>query len=257
MVLFKKEFQQYQKEMKLIWLPILCIFIGLSQPIMLHFLPDILASMGGSEGLVIQTTTQTGNEVLANVIGAQFDQLGLIVIVMTFMGLVLAEKENGMLDFILTRPVSATSYIASKWLASFSFLIVSLLIGFMASVYYTDIYFSAVDLGLALSAILCYLLWIGFVMCLVLMCSTLLNSQGVVALVSLAVAFLLKVLTGLHLPINRFNPASLSTQAANKLLTGETSTDLIWQVMATFVLSFVLIYVSIKWIQKKNYQLKS
>lgn len=256
MILFKKEYQQYRKEMKLIWLPLLCVFIGISQPIMLHFLPDILSSMGGVEGMVIQTTTQTGNEVLANVIGAQFDQLGLIVIVMTFMGLVLAEKENGMLDFILTRPVSAKSYIASKWLASFSFLLVSLLIGFMAGIYYIDIYFSAVNIGLGLVAIAGYLLWIGFVMCLILMCSTLLNSQGVIAIVSLAVAFLLKALTGLHSPLNRFNPAALSSQATNLMLTGEATADILWQIIATFVLSLLLIYVSIKWIQKKRYQLK-
>ncbi|MDP1392799.1 hypothetical protein Q8G28_08470 [Lysinibacillus capsici] len=44
--LSKKEMNQMTKEYKVVWLPIVYILLGLTQPIMMYFLPAILQSMG-------------------------------------------------------------------------------------------------------------------------------------------------------------------------------------------------------------------
>ncbi|UUV25747.1 hypothetical protein [Lysinibacillus sp. FN11] len=49
----KKEMNQMTKEYKVVWLPIVYILLGLTQPIMMYFLPAILQSMGGIEGIII------------------------------------------------------------------------------------------------------------------------------------------------------------------------------------------------------------
>lgn len=54
--LSKKEMNQMTKEYKVVWLPIVYILLGLTQPIMMYFLPTILQSMGGIEGIMIDPT---------------------------------------------------------------------------------------------------------------------------------------------------------------------------------------------------------
>lgn len=59
-------------------------------------------------------TAQVGGEVLASTLGSQFDQLGIILIAISVMGIVQTDKAYGMLAFIMTRPVSPISYISGK-----------------------------------------------------------------------------------------------------------------------------------------------
>jgi ABC-2 type transport system permease protein len=52
-VLIKKEFVQMVREYKVIWLPIVFIFLGLTQPIVTYYLPSILEALGGGQGITI------------------------------------------------------------------------------------------------------------------------------------------------------------------------------------------------------------
>ena len=54
--LSKKEISQMTREYKIIWLPIVFILLGLTQPIMMYYLPVILQSVGGVEGIIIDPT---------------------------------------------------------------------------------------------------------------------------------------------------------------------------------------------------------
>jgi len=67
LALSKKEVTQMTKEFKIVWLPIVFILLGLTQPIMMYYMPVILQSMGGVEGIMIDPTLAKpeGSEVLA------------------------------------------------------------------------------------------------------------------------------------------------------------------------------------------------
>lgn len=119
------------KEYKILWLPIVFMLLGLTQPIMMYYLPMILKSLGGVEGIMIDPTMAKpeGQEVLASTLNSQFDQLGIIIIIVAAMSVIQAEKANGMLAFILTRPVSISSYLGSKIATHYLLAVFSLAIG--------------------------------------------------------------------------------------------------------------------------------
>ena len=92
------------------------------------------------EGITIDPsmTAQKGGEVLASTLGSQFDQLGLMILAISIMGIIQTDKENGMLAFILTRPVSVTSYIGGKIISNFSIVAFSVAIGYFTSYVYVN-----------------------------------------------------------------------------------------------------------------------
>lgn len=115
-ILTKKEYVQMFRDFKVIWLPLAFMFLGATQPVVTYYLPSILASLGGNQGITIDPLMiqQDGAQVMAATLGSQFDQLGIMIVVISMMGIIQSDKANGMLDFILTRPVKVGSYIGGK-----------------------------------------------------------------------------------------------------------------------------------------------
>lgn len=52
-VLTKKEFVQMIREFKVFWLPMVFIFLGITQPVVSYYLPTILKALGGGQGITI------------------------------------------------------------------------------------------------------------------------------------------------------------------------------------------------------------
>ena len=82
--------------------------------------------------------TQNGGEVLASTLGSQFDQLGLMILVISMMGTIQTDKANGMLAFILTRPVTITSYVGGKIVSNYVMVACSVTIGYVTSYLYVN-----------------------------------------------------------------------------------------------------------------------
>ncbi|MGX7417894.1 ABC transporter permease [Carnobacterium gallinarum] len=255
-VLVRKEWKQSLRDYKLLWLPIVFIILGITQPLMIQFLPEILKSMGNAEGLQIDVVKQSGASILSSTYG-QFDQIGMIILVVSMMGVVYVEKANGMLDFILTRPVSATTYIWSKYLGQFSIVILALGLGYLGSIYYTLLYYSTIPVKTMVVSFSLYLLWIVLVFSIIVCFSTLLNGQGGIAVCSLVVSQGLKIISSFDSMINKFNPAMLSNQAVNVLLSGKVADDLFWQVGVLCIFLLGVLVGTTWFIGNKKYSIES
>ncbi|HLR51521.1 MAG TPA: ABC transporter permease subunit [Candidatus Avamphibacillus sp.] len=255
-VLARKELVQMVREMKVVWLPIVFILLGITQPIMNYYLPSILEMLGGGQGISIDLSlvTQTGGEVLASTLGSQFDQLGVIIIIVSMMGIVQSDKANGMLAFILTRPVRVSSYIGGKIFSHYLFIACSVTFGYIASYLYTYILFTEVPLTDLIVAFLFYLLWVLFIVSFTTMMSTIFNSQGIIALISIVFLLGCRVIVGLNPILDHINPASMSTYAMEILISGTWSVNVIWNIMITLILSALAINVSNIWITGKKYR---
>lgn len=254
-VLTKKEFVQMLRELKIVWFPLVFIFLGMSQPILNYYLPAIIKSLGGNQGIIIDPNmiAQKGAEVLAGTLGSQFDQLGVIIIIVSLMGAVQSDKANGMLAFILTRPVSIVEYMSAKVFSNYLFVAVSVAIGYLVSYLYVNFLFSNVNLVDMLLALLFYLVWVLFIVLFTTMISTLFNGQGIIALLSIVFLLLCRVIVGLSPAIDLINPASMSKHAMEVLTMSTISSTLGWNLLITMLLSVLVILVSHKWISKKKY----
>ncbi|MFE4353061.1 ABC transporter permease [Peribacillus butanolivorans] len=254
-VLAKKEFVQMVREFKVIWLPLVFIFLGLTQPVVSYYLPSILKALGGGQGITIDPSmaAQKGGEVLASTLGSQFDQLGVMIIIVSMMGVVQSDKANGMLAFILTRPVTVVSYISGKVISNYLFVACSVVLGYLVSYLYVILLFTRVDFVDLLVALLFYLMWILFIVSFTTMISTIFNSQGIIALISIVFLLGCRIVVGLSPVIDNVNPASMSKHAMEVLILGTVNIDVIWSVISTIVLSALTILVTNIWISKKKF----
>lgn len=50
------------RDFKIIWLPIVFIFLGATQPIVTHYLPSILGALGGGQGITIDPSMTSQKE---------------------------------------------------------------------------------------------------------------------------------------------------------------------------------------------------
>ncbi len=254
-VLTKKELVQMLRELKIVWFPLVFVFLGMSQPILNYYLPAIIKSLGGNQGIIIDPNmmAQKGGDVLAGTLGSQFDQLGVIIIIVSLMGAVQSDKANGMLAFIMTRPVRIAEYLSAKIFSNYLFVAASVAIGYLVSCLYVNFLFSNVNLVDMLLALFFYLVWVLFIVLFTTMISTLFNGQGIIALLSIGFLLLCRVIVGLSPAIDLINPAAMSKHAMEVLTMSTISSTLVWNLLLTMLLSILVILVSHKWISKKKY----
>lgn len=257
-VLAKKELVQIIREMKVIWLPLVFIFLGVTQPLMNYYLPEILEMLGGGQGITIDPsmTIESGSEVLASTLGSQYDQLGIMIIVISIMGIIQSDKASGMLAFILTRPVKEGAYIGGKICSNYLIVAFSITVGYILSYIYTYFLFTEVPFTHVIIALLYYLIWALFIVSFTTMISTIFNSQGVIALISIVFILGCRIIAGLNPVLDNINPASMSNYAMELLVLGTLNTSVIWSVFITLILSTLAFYISNIWIARKKYNVE-
>ncbi len=254
-VLVNKEFTQMARDFKIIWLPLVFILLGITQPVMTYYLPAILDTLGSGQGITIDPsmTNQQGGEILAGTIGAQFDQLGIMIIAISLMGIIQTDKASGMLAFILTRPVAVFSYVGGKIASNYIFIAFSVAAGYLASYLYINFLFTDVAVSDMLIALLFYLIWVIFIVSFTAMISTLINSPGLIALISIAFLIGCRVIVGLNSIIDLVNPASMSKHAMEVLITGSVNSNAFVNLAVTLVGVAGAIFVTNYWISNKKY----
>ncbi|AXK16712.1 MULTISPECIES: ABC transporter permease [Bacillus] len=255
LVLIKKECVQMLRDFKILWLPIVFIFLGATQPVVTHYLPSILEALGGGQGITIDPSmaTQKGGAVLASTLGSQFDQLGLMILVISMMGTIQTDKANGMLAFILTRPVTVTSYLGGKIVSNYLMVACSVTIGYVTSYLYVNYLFTAVPFSHMITGLLFYLIWILFIVSFTTMISAIFHSQGIIALISIVFLLACRIIVGLNPIMDQLNPASMSKHAMETLVTGLVNSNVIDSVLLTIVWILLTLFVTNYWIVNKKF----
>lgn len=222
MVIVNKEWKQFHIELKIIWLPVVFILLGMLQPIVSNYMPVILQSVSGTNGITIDPNyvKESAGTVLAGTLGSQFDQLGIIILVISLMGIIYNDKKSGMLGYILSRPISIRNYIFAKYFSNLALITAVISIGFFVSCYYSSLLFGDMIFTVAFTALLYYLVWIMFVVALVLFISGLLKSISMVAAVSIIILFVIRGIAGLSDLLNTILPSSMAVTSTEVLTTG-------------------------------------
>lgn len=240
-VLFKKEFVESLRNFKWIWIPLVFILLGIMQPVTSYFLPDIIKNFGGlPEGALMEFPLPTGPQVLAETLG-QFSQIGVLVLVLAFMGTVAGERSTGTNIMILVKPVSYTSYITAKWAHIALLAISSFILGFVLAYYYTHLLIETVPFTQVLQGASIYILWLLFVITLVLFFSTIIKSGGVVAFLTLGVTITISIIGSIAPDIMRWSPSMLSSHSYSYFQTGTGGEAFLLSVICTILLIVVMI----------------
>lgn len=158
-VLIEKELRENLRNFKFLWIPLVFVLLGVSDPLTNYYMKDILAAVGNlPEGYEMLIPEFTPADLLQASMG-QFQIIGLIVLIATFAGSISRERKNGTATLLYVRPISYASYFMSKWVVASLVAIISVVAGFAGSVYYTNILYGSVDFGSLTSMVGTYIVW--------------------------------------------------------------------------------------------------
>lgn len=222
MAVFRKEMMEQWRTFR--FLIILAVFLvfGMTSPLVAKFLPEMLKAIpGATQALLAAIPAPTVADAIGQYV-KNMDQFGILLALLTTMGIVVQEKERGTAAFFLTRPVSRETFLLAKFASQAVIFIVSMAVAALGCWYYTYVLFEPLPWGpfLVLNGLMLviFLVYIA----LALLGSTLARSQGV----AVGAAFVtLIAISGLGaLPtIGNYFPARLITWGAILLLGGNDS----------------------------------
>ncbi|ETP69237.1 ABC-2 type transport system permease protein [Planococcus glaciei] len=245
-VLLKKEWRENFRNYKVFWIPIVFILFGIIEPVTNYFMPQILDSVGNlPDGAVIEIPPPEPEEILVAVMG-QYQLIGILVLVLAYMGSVAGERKNGTATLLYVRPLSYRSYFLSKWILASAVGMLSVWSGLLAAYYYTFLLFERVDFTKFLKFGATYSLWILLIVSLVLLMSAVLPNAGLAAAGSLLLIFVFQLIDGLLGTYWTVSPLKIPGYAAQWLLDGPKPEDFWWTAGIGILLIFAMILAGIR-----------
>lgn len=251
-VLYRKELMEMIRNYKMLWVPIVFILLGVMQPVSSYYMPELLDAFGGlPEGTILEMPTPTGEEVLTQVL-SNYGLLGVLVLVLSAMGVVSAERQSGTAGMVMVKPVPHSSYILSKWAGLLTLTLISLWIGYAASWYYTNLLIETVTFERILQSVLIYSIWFIFVVTLTLFFSTIMKGIGSVAFLTIFVVFAISTVTSFLGKYMKWSPATMTEHTGQILLSGELQSSFMLAFMTTIAIIIVILISSIQIFKQKE-----
>ena len=248
-VLLQKEWREQTRSLKLLWIPLVFIIFGILEPLTNYYLPEIMKSVGNMpEEAEFLWPEFTGEEIFMSVLG-QYQSIGILVIVLAFMGTISGERKTGTATLLYVRPLSFQSYFLSKWLVVNGIVLGSIFCGFIAAWYYISILFNNVSAGQLFGFMAIYGVWIIFVVTVVLAFSAAF-STGIAATLSLIVTLVFPLIDSLIGKYWTISPWKLPMYAPYAFEANAELANMWWSVGVTMILIIILIIFGVvmsKW----------
>jgi len=249
-ILFQKEWRENVRNFKILWIPLVFILFGISEPLTYYYLPQILNAVGNMPSdMVVQLPEYTPEQIILSTIG-QYQFIGMLIVAFGFAGIIARERKNGTATMLYVRPISYSGYVFSK-LAIMCILIVgSAIIGLLANLYYTDILYGAVDALAFIRFLGTYSIWLLFAISIVICCSAAF-STGIASVTSIFFLVIVPLIDSLLGAYWTISPWKLPMYAGQILNNNLDKGPFIWSVFITLVVVALLV-VGAAYITKRN-----
>lgn len=220
----RKEFTEIVRTWRIWVVPGLLLFFAITSPILAELTPAMLESVAtGQSGVQIIVPDPTYVDAYAQWI-KNLQQIVTFALLLTAGGMIAGEKASGTAILVLTKPVSRTAFVITKFLSNAVLLATFTVMGTLACWGVTYVVFGEAPIERLASSTAA---WLAFALLLLALMT--LFSAGLKSLAAggagLAVFFALSVLS-LWGPALRYSPAGVSA-ASGALLMGE-SPPLLW-----------------------------
>ncbi|AOZ93498.1 ABC transporter permease [Paenibacillus crassostreae] len=215
-LLYRKEMLEMSRSFKLLWIPIVFTILGIMQPVVSVYMPDILKmSSGVPEEMFALYELPSPPVVMVQVL-SQYSTLGILVLVLAGMNSVSGERYGGTAELIMVRPISTISIILSKWFAQCTALFMAFGIGYMAAYYYIYQMIGELSWKSGIISFGLYGLWLLLGITITLFFSTILRG-GAAAFVTLAILAILSLLNAILPRWFSWSPSRLISLATESL----------------------------------------
>lgn len=232
---FKKEIREIFKTNKIIVLPVIFLFFGLISPLTAKYTNELLKSLGGFEfELPAPVYTDSYAQLFSNL-----GQIGIIVLILTLMGIVVEEKVKGSAILVLTKSVSRTQFILSKFVSAVLLFTFSYIISVAGCLYYTYALFTQFYNENLITALAMFWLFGVFITSIVLLASTIAKSNTIAAVIGFLGFIGMSALSALP-RVGKYFPSALAGLNMHILTGAEKATAALWPT-ATALLAIILL----------------
>ena len=128
----KKELTEYYRTAKIMILMVVFLLFGMMNPVLAKFTPEIIKAAGLDLNLPDPTAMDSWAQFFKNV-----GQMGLIIVVIVFSGIMANEFSKGTLINILTKGLKRKTVILSKFTVASCLWALSYLLCFVVTYFYT------------------------------------------------------------------------------------------------------------------------
>ena len=217
-IFLKKELIEAFKTYKLLIMGAVFIVFGILSPLMAKMMPDIMKwAMQTDPSTAGMDLSALFTEPKALDAWAQFysniGQIGLIVLVIVFSGMISSELSKEKLTILLTKGLSRSAVILSKLTSSVLIWTGSLVIAFFISWGYTTYFFPGEKLPNLLLAVFCLWLFGVFLLALLALAAALTKKSYVICMLSVGASVIILNLLNIIPRVEKYNPATLASSS--------------------------------------------
>jgi ABC-2 type transport system permease protein len=249
LVFLKKEIIESIRTKKLFIVLVVFMLLGVLNPLTAKITPEIIKNLapGGNQ---IELPEPSAIDSLAQFF-KNTKQMGLIVFLITFSGILTNEISKGSLINVLTKGLTRKSVILSKHTLMTTIWSLSIIISFSITWLYTVNLFPKLEISNLLFSIFCIWLFGIYFLTILLFASILVNSNYGNLLILGAVS-VISIIMNISEKAQRYNPLTLSVKNMD-LIEGVIEPSYMYpSIGITIGISLILIFASIAMFKKKQ-----
>ena len=153
---------------------------------------------------------------------------------------------------MLSKPISKTKYLLSKYISLSILILASLLLGYFVFSYYTYFIFEEIDLAGMLITTLLFFIYVLYILSISLFTATHFKSYLASVSVTFGIYILTSMLTIFEVSVFKYLPGFISSNSVDILIGEEVVGDVLINVGVTLLISIVFIFFSIKKFVKQD-----
>lgn len=247
----KKEILESIRTYKLFILLIVFVLFGVMNPLATKLTPYIIKTLipdGNSIPIPEPTAFDSWAQFFKNI-----TQMGLIVTILVFNGILVTELSKGTLINILTKGLSRKAVILSKFSSMILIWTLSVTASFIVTWAYTVYLFPVCGISNLFFSVFCLWLFGSFLLSLLMFSSTLANTNYgslIIVGVTVGISMMLNIIPSFQ----KYNPISLSTRNMELLTNTLHPASLYDAIGVTVIIIVALISFSILVFRKKQIQ---
>lgn len=245
----KKELLESMRTHKLLIMLAVFAILGIMNPLFAKLTPEII-SLAMPEGQTITVAKPTAFDSWTQFY-KNTGQMGLIVIAIVFSGILSIELSKGTLINMLTKGLSRSTVILSKYTYMLLLWTASLAISFFITLIYTVYLFPGGETLNLLFSVFCLWLFGAFLLALLLFAAVLVESSYGCLLIT-GIVIIICMLLNMISAAQKYNPFSLVTQNMGLIQNEVEVSALYYAIGITGVLSLIFIISSILVFRKKQ-----
>jgi ABC-2 type transport system permease protein len=203
-VLAAKEMRELLKTLRVIILPAVFLFFGVAGPGVIRLLPVLLENTA-AEGFDIPLPDLGPADGFGQFLELA-RQMGLLAVVIVYMGIVAGERRDGILATMFVKPIPRHVYLTSRWLVNGVYTLLSFLLGAAIALVYTLILLGRIDIGDAIAATALYSTYVVLVFSWTTFFSAWMKSPPAAAGLSVLPLFIFPVVGVLWEPLGEYGP---------------------------------------------------